>query len=180
MPTAATSKGVHQGDKFRRPGVHTSATSQRRTFTCVPDHGAVESTLLGRIPATLVGFVLINGFTFGVDLAVLTGLHGGLHWPVPVAITGGYATAFLLSFVLNRRFNFRSHARVGPQVRRYVVVVALNFLVLVLGFGDALVALGIDYRLARVIVGAVEVCYLYAALRWLVFADDRRREDALK
>ncbi|MDT4894178.1 MAG: hypothetical protein QOE97_3213 [Pseudonocardiales bacterium] len=130
----------------------------------------MASGLRSRIPPTLLGFAVINGFTFGVDLAVLTGLHGGLHWPVPVAITGGYLSGFLLSFLLNRRFNFRSRAPVGPQVRTYVLVIALNFVVLVLGLGDALVALGVDYRLARLLVGVVEVGYLYAAMRCLVFA----------
>jgi putative flippase GtrA len=127
---------------------------------------------LARIaPPSLLGFVVINGFTFGVDLLLLTALHGGLRWPLPVSITVSYLTAFGLSYVLNRGLNFRSHGAVGPQVTVYAAVVAVNYLVWILGVGDGLAALGADYRLARVAAGACEALYMYAAMRWLVFRD---------
>jgi len=44
------------------------------------------------IPASLLGFAVINGFTFAVDLGLLTTLHGGLGWPLPVSITVAYVT----------------------------------------------------------------------------------------
>jgi hypothetical protein len=46
--------------------------------------------------------VVINGFTFAVDLALLTGFHGALHWPVPLAITGSYAVAIQIVFEPHR------------------------------------------------------------------------------
>jgi hypothetical protein len=61
------------------------------------------------LPPNLLGFVVINGFTFAVDLGVLTILHSGLRWPLPVSITVAYVTAFGLSYLLNRVLNFRSH-----------------------------------------------------------------------
>jgi putative flippase GtrA len=83
---------------------------------------------LGSVVApTFLGFCLINGLSFGVDLAILMGLHGGLGLPVPIAVTAAYACAFALSYVLNRTFNFQSHAPVGPQVAIYVVVVVVNY-----------------------------------------------------
>lgn len=78
------------------------------------------------LPANLVGYLLINGLTFAVDLGVLTLLHGRLHWPGPAAIAGGYLTAFGLGFVLNRRWNFRSHAPVGRQAAVYAVAVVFR------------------------------------------------------
>jgi hypothetical protein len=36
------------------------------------------------VPASLLGFVVINSFTFAVDLGLLTTLHGGLRWPLLV------------------------------------------------------------------------------------------------
>ncbi|GLZ39000.1 hypothetical protein Acsp05_26240 [Actinokineospora sp. NBRC 105648] len=134
------------------------------------------------VPASLLGFAVINGFTFAVDLALLTLMHGGLGWPLPVSITIGYVCAFGLSFVLNRAFNFRSHADVGPQVGRYVVVVAVNYLAWILGVGSGLAALGVDYHLARVLAGACEGVYMYCAMRWIVFREkstvDTTRSDA--
>ena len=120
---------------------------------------------------TLLGFAVINLFTFAVDLALLTALHGGLRWPLPVSITVAYVTAFGLSYLLNRVLNFRSHGAVGPQVAVYAAVVIVNYLAWILGVGDGLAALGLDYRLARVAAGVCEALYMYAAMRWLVFRD---------
>src|SRR5215467_7035450 len=127
------------------------------------------------VPPSLLGFVVINGFTFAVDLGLLTTVHGGLRWPLPVSITGAYITAFGLSYLLNRVLNFRSHGAVGPQVAVYAAAVVVNYLAWILGVGDGLAALGLDYRLARIVAGACEALYMYAAMRWLVFRDTQRR-----
>ena len=85
------------------------------------------------VAPTFLGFCLINGLTFAVDLLILTGLHSGLPLPVPIAVTAAYVCAFTLSYALNRTFNFQSHAPVGPQLAVYVVVVVVNYLAFILG-----------------------------------------------
>jgi putative flippase GtrA len=117
----------------------------------------------------LLGFAIINGFTFGVDLVLLTILRTWLHLVLWLSITVAYSCAFTLSYMLNRMFNFRSHAPVGPQLGVYVVVVVTNYLVWILGVGAGLSALGVEYHLARIIAGVCEGIYMYCALRWLVF-----------
>lgn len=129
------------------------------------------------IAPSLAGFVLLNACTFSIDIGLLTSLHGGLRWPLPVSITISYVTAFGLSYLLNRRLNFRSHAAVGGQLPIYVAVVAVNYLVWILGVGDGLTHVGVDYRLARIAAGGCEAIYLYIALRWLVFRDVRPTGD---
>ncbi|MCV7090129.1 GtrA family protein [Mycobacterium interjectum] len=125
---------------------------------------------LGSLVApTFLGFCIINGATFGVDLAILTVLRGGLGLPVPVAVTIAYASAFTLSYALNRTFNFRSHAPVGPQVVVYAVVVVVNYLAFILGVSTALTALGMQYQLSRLVAGTCEAVYMYSAMRWVVF-----------
>ena len=127
---------------------------------------------LDRVVApSLAGFAVLNAFTFSIDIGLLTTLHGGLRWPLPLAITISYLTAFALSFVLNRRVNFRSHGPLGGQLPIYVAVVAVNYLVWILGVGDGLASLGLDYRVARVAAACCEAVYMYAALRWVVFRD---------
>jgi putative flippase GtrA len=121
------------------------------------------------VAPTFLGFVVINSLTFGVDLLLLTGLHGVLRLPVPVAVTVAYACAFALSYFLNRTLNFRSHARVGPQLAVYVVVVVVNYLAFILGVSTVLSALGVEYRIARILAGACEAVYMYSAMRWVVF-----------
>jgi putative flippase GtrA len=129
---------------------------------------------LDRVVApNLLGFAVINLFTFTLDLALLTGLHGGLGWPVPVSITLSYVTASGLSYLLNRWLNFRSHGPVASQTGVYAVVVIVNYLVCIVGVGAGLAALGVDYQLARVAAGLCEAVYMYVAMRWLVFREVR-------
>ncbi len=125
---------------------------------------------LGSLVApTVLGFCLINGLCFGIDLAILTSLHSGLRLPVPIAVTVAYSCAFALSYVLNRTFNFQSHAPVGPQVAIYVVVVVVNYLAFILGVSTGLAAIGVQYQVSRIVAGGCEAVYMYCAMRWLVF-----------
>ncbi|MDI5977587.1 GtrA family protein [Amycolatopsis magusensis] len=126
------------------------------------------------VPPTFLGFCVINGFTFGVDLLLLTLLHGQLGLPVPAAITLAYVVAFGLSFVLNRAFNFRSHAPVGRQAVLYAVAVAINYFAFILGVGSGLVELGVQYHLSRLIAGACEGVFMYSVMRWVVFRRSAR------
>jgi putative flippase GtrA len=121
------------------------------------------------VAPTFLGFAVINSFTFGVDLALLTLLRGGLHLPLAVAVTAAYACAFTLSYVLNRVLNFQSHGAVGPQFAVYVVVVVINYLAFILGVSSGLVAIGVEYHVARIVAGACEAVYMYSAMRWVVF-----------
>ena len=155
-----------------RQGARNSAARGAR-FT------AVMTAIVGRLPfglarvisPRLAGFLAISAVTFTVDLAVLTAVHGGLGWPLPVSITVAYTTASGLGYLLNRALNFRSHGAVGPQVVWYGAVIIVNYLVCILGVTDALAALGTDYRLARVAAAVCEAAYMYTALRWVVFRD---------
>ncbi|MFD9964095.1 GtrA family protein [Amycolatopsis sp. NPDC058986] len=127
---------------------------------------------LSRVVApSFLGFALINGFTFGVDLLLLTTFHGWLGWPLWLSISLGYLGAFGLSFVLNRAFNFRSHAPVGRQVVLYVIAIGVNYAAFLLGVGAGLAALGVQYHLSRIIAGACEGVFMYSVMRWVVFAN---------
>jgi putative flippase GtrA len=138
---------------------------------CVAVASRLPFGLASVVAPSFLGFVLINGFTFGVDLALLTIFHGWWGLPVWLSITMGYLGAFGLSFVLNRTMNFRSHAPVGRQTVLYAVAIGVNYLAFLLGVGGGLVALGVEYHLSRIIAGACEGVFMYCALRWVVFAN---------
>ena len=121
------------------------------------------------VAPTFLGFALINGCTFTVDLLLLTALRDGLRLQLAVAVTISYVCAFGLSYVLNRIFNFSSHSAVGPQLAVYIVVVAVNYLAFILGVSTGLSALGIEYHVARITAGICEAAYMYCAMRWVVF-----------
>lgn len=143
--------------------------ADRFAWLCVAVVRVLPFGLSRLIPPNLLGYAAINGFTFGVDLLLLTLFHGVWGWPVAWAITAGYACAFSLSFVLNRWLNFRSHAPVGRQTILFVIVVAINFGVVLLGVGAGLAALGVQYQVSRLVAGACEAVFLYCAMRWVVF-----------
>jgi len=144
-------------------------------------YAAVMAAIVRRLPLrlarivapNLLGFAVINTGTFSVDLGLLTALHGGLRWPVPVSITVSYLAASGLSYLLNRWLNFRSHGPVASQAGVYAAVIIVNYLACILGVGAGLAALGVDYQLARMAAGLCEGVYMYAAMRWLVFRDVR-------
>jgi putative flippase GtrA len=123
--------------------------------------------------ASFLGFAILNGFTFSVDLGSLSLCHGVLKWPHPAAVTPSYLSAFALSFVLNRAFNFRSHEALGPQATKEAVAVGINYAAFVLGVGDALTAIGVEYQIARILSGPCEGEYMYSVMRRVVFRDAR-------
>ncbi len=126
---------------------------------------------LSRVVAPrFVGFAVINGCTFGLDLLVLSLVHGGLGWPIGWSITAAYLVAFAASFVLNRWLNFRAHGPLGRQVWWYAAAVAVNYLLILLGIGAGLTLLGVPYMVSRVVAGGCEGVFMYSALRWVVFA----------
>jgi putative flippase GtrA len=121
------------------------------------------------VAPSLLGYLLINLCTFFIDLGILGLFHGTFRWPIPAAVTVSYGTASLISYVLNRVLNFRSHDDVGRQFPLYVAVSASNYLIFVLGLTDLLSALGIYYELSRIIAACCEAVYLYTMLRFVVF-----------
>ncbi len=125
---------------------------------------------------TLFRYLLIGAFTFGLDLALLTVVRSGLGWPLPVAVTIGYAVALSVNYALNRVLNFHSHAPLGPESLRYAGAVAVNFGVVLLGVTTGLAAVGVPYQVARVAAGGAEGIFMYCAMRWFVFSPARSTE----
>lgn len=86
---------------------------------------AVVRRLPGRfsdiVAPSLLGFALINGFTFGVDLTALTALRSLLGPPVWLAVTLAYALAYSLSFMCPRMTSPPAWAG-PPEKRRQVHV----------------------------------------------------------
>jgi putative flippase GtrA len=121
------------------------------------------------VAPSLVGYLLINLCTFFIDLGLLALGHGTFRWPIPVAVTFSYGTASVISYILNRILNFRSHENVGRQFPLYVLVSGSNYLIFVLGLTDLLTAVGVYYELSRVIAACCEAVYLYTMLRFVVF-----------
>ena len=122
------------------------------------------------VAPTVLGFALINGFTFGVDLLLLTALHG---WR-SAARADRSDTGLRLRVhaeLLTKPHHELSVARAGRTTVHglVAVVVTVNYLAFILGVSSALTALGVDFRIARILAGCCEAMYMYCAMRWVVF-----------
>jgi putative flippase GtrA len=123
-----------------------------------------------RLPKSLVGFCILSGFTFTIDLILLVLLRRGTHMPIVLAVTLSYAIAFGLNFLLNRTVNFQSHAPVGPQVTRFAIVAICDY-GLTVGLTSWFTYLGLDFRVARVTAAGCVGIFTYSMSRWWVFRD---------
>jgi putative flippase GtrA len=120
------------------------------------------------LPRELVGFAILGAFTLSVDLTLLVLLRRWTRLPLPVAVSISYVCAVALNYVLNRTINFRSRAPVGGEAIRYAVVMLGDYLFTV-GVSTGLTAMGLDFRIARLIASFIVAIFLYAASRWWVF-----------
>jgi len=123
------------------------------------------------VPPNVVGYLLINLCTFCIDLGLLTVFHGVFKVIPPVAVTLSYSIASLTSYGVNRVLNFRSHGSLGTQLPLSIAIFVVNYLVFLLGVFEGLLALGLEYQLARILAACCEGVFLYCCMRWLVFRD---------
>ena len=70
-------------------------------------HRILPRAVRARVPATFLGYALINGSAFLIDISFLWVFYEKLHWFYPLAVTVGYAIAGVYSLLLNRWLNFQ-------------------------------------------------------------------------
>ena len=154
--------------------VESSASTTRRApevflrlITAI--HSVLPGFVRSRLPVTFIGYAIINGSAFFLDVGCLWVIETHLHWWHPVSISVGYAIAGVYSFLLNRWLNFQSHGHLVNQGSRYAIGLISQFLVFVQGLTQLLSWLGINLFLARLISACCEAAYLYVFIRLWVF-----------
>lgn len=150
------------------PTLHRRAERAHRVLAGWVDR--LPPPLRRMVPPELLGFALLGMVTFAVDLVLLAVLERATTLPLPVSVTLAYAVAFGLNYLLNRTLNFRSHAPVGSQAVRFALVVCCDFGI-TLGVTTGLSAVGVDFRVARVVAGGIVAAFTFSACRWWVFRD---------
>ena len=121
------------------------------------------------IPVTFVGYALINGSAFILDVSILWMTYEHLHLFYPLAVTIGYAVAGAYSLLLNRWLNFQAHGHLAAQGSRYLVGLASQYVIFILGLSSLLHWLGVNAELARFVSACCEGVYLYVLMRLWVF-----------
>ncbi|SDM94324.1 GtrA family protein [Actinomyces ruminicola] len=132
-------------------------------------HRLLPGIVRHRVPVTFIGYALINGSGFVIDMSFLWLFYERLHWFYPLAVTVGYALAGLYSLLLNRWLNFQSHGSLTAQGSRYAVGLVSQYVIFILGLSSLLHLVGVNAELARVISACCEGIYLYALMRLWVF-----------
>lgn len=132
-------------------------------------HSGLPGWLRRLVPVTFIGYAIINGTAFGIDMAFLSLFHGNARLPYPMAVTLGYVLASAVSFVVNRWLNFRETTELGKQTSKYVVVIVSNYVLWILLFSSMLEWLGVQYQVARVVAACIEGLYIYTLMRLWVF-----------
>ena len=132
-------------------------------------HRLLPRRLRALVPVTFIGYALINGSAFVIDISLLWVMYEKLHWFYPLAVTVGYAAAGTYSLVLNRWLNFQSHGSISTQGGRYVVGLVSQYVIFILGLSSVLHLAGVNAELARVISACCEGVYLYVLMRLWVF-----------
>lgn len=139
-------------------------------------HDALPPWARRFLPATFIGYALINGSAFLLDMAFLALISHFVALPYGVAFSLGYGLASIYAFVLNRWLNFREHGDLGRQSGKYAIVIVSNYLIWIVGFASVLQIVCLHIMIARVTTACCEGLYIYVMLRWWVFP--RVRADA--
>jgi putative flippase GtrA len=166
---SAMSSGLRAARVRRRTAADTFAWVTHSIHDWLP-------RLLKWIPVTWLGFAILGLTSFGIDMVVLTILHGALKVPYPFAVTIGYAVASIANFILNRWLNFQVHGDIGRQSTKQLLVVVSNYVIWILAFSTVLEMLGVQYQVARVVAACVEGMYLYLMMRLWVFPRKKHAE----
>ena len=133
-------------------------------------HRLIPRALRERVPVTFVGYALINGSAFLIDISLLWFFYDGLHWFYPLAVSLGYMIAGVYSLLLNRWLN-------AAQGSRYAIGLVSQYVIFILGLSSCLHWIGVQAELARFISACCEGLYLYALMRLWVFRGTPEPDD---
>ena len=69
-------------------------------------HSVLPFPLSG-LPVTFIGYCIINGLGFLIDMSLLAVFFRGVGLPYPVSVSLGYGLSAVYSFVVNRWLDAR-------------------------------------------------------------------------
>lgn len=115
----------------------------------------------------LLGFVFAGGVATALNYSIFTVLMIlGVHYVVSSAV--GYASGIIVSFLINRRYVFKSTDDSRSQLVRYTFIY-LAAMFVQLGLLEALVRSGLDPFIANALAIIVVVVLNFFVIRRFVF-----------
>ncbi|MDK3256154.1 GtrA family protein [Blastococcus capsensis] len=123
--------------------------------------------LRSRFSGTFIRYFAVGLSSLGVDAGTLWLLYDVADQPLWLATTAGFWLAFAANFLANKYFTFEIRTGAGSQLRRYGILVVLNYLAN-LAIVTGLVALSVPAVVAKVIaVGLLWVVNFLAYKHWV-------------
>lgn len=141
----------------------------------MPTEPARTPSLLARIWAhSAVRYLVVGGFAFVFDVAVLFVLHDVLGIALAISTPLAFLASFVVTYTLQRTIAFRSGDGVAPSVIRYAALVAFNTVAttaIVWGWD----ALGGPWIVGKILAVVATTVWNYFAYRYWVFAPQKMR-----
>jgi len=131
-------------------------------------------TLLARAwSISAVRYLIVGGFCFLVDVALLWLLRDLVHLPLALAVPIAFLASFAVTYTLQRTVAFSSEATVAPSVARYTILVAFNTIAIT-AIVWAAETIGWGWLAGKIIAVVATTVWNYFAYRYWVFAARKR------
>ena len=117
-------------------------------------------------------YLLVGGFCFLADVAILWVAHDVLGVPLAIATPVAFLASFAITYTTQRVIASESDAKVAPSVLRYTVLVAFNTVAttaIVWGIAE----LGAAWIVGKVVATIATTIWNYFAYRYWVFASPK-------
>ncbi|KJQ53665.1 GtrA family protein [Microbacterium sp. SA39] len=124
-----------------------------------------------------VRYLLVGGFCFLADVAILWVAHDLLGVPLPIATPVAFLASFAFTYTMQRVIAFGSQSAIGSSVFRYTLLVVFNT-VATTGIVWAAPALGLPWIVGKLVAVIATTIWNYFAYRHFVFRPARPARDA--
>lgn len=121
-----------------------------------------------------VRYLVVGGFCFVVDVALLWLAHEIFGLPLAIATPLSFLASFAVTYTLQRIIAFDSDAKVVPSVARYTALVVFNT-VATTGIVWVVDQLGGGWLIGKVVAVVATTVWNFFAYRHWVFAARRPR-----
>ncbi|MCW2542611.1 MAG: hypothetical protein JWM40_163 [Frankiales bacterium] len=119
---------------------------------------------------SVLRFAVTGGLSVAVDFAVLTLLHGVLDVELVLSASLGYAASLVINYSLNHAWVFQSSGDHRRRLVKYGSLVVVNY-ALTIGIVSGLVAVGVFYLIAKLVVVVINALLNFTLFRSWVFSD---------
>lgn len=125
--------------------------------------------------SSAVRYLVVGVFAYAFDISLLALLHDVLGVVLAVATPAAFLTSFAVTYLLQRRFTFRSQSHMGASAAKYTLLVAFNTIATT-GIVAAAPALGLPWIVGKTAAVASTTVWNFFLYRYWIFAERTSRD----